>query len=644
MKEYNILNNYLIFQKLHINSIGINYRAGEIEGKKAKNHKILTEVHPFFYKNENIWKRIKILLQGINKSKISNLYSPEKIIEDKDKAMLIFPHLSGNYFEKIVEDAEKKNIPINFDLAFSIIISIADLIETGSSIVISGEKSFHGFLTPDNIIIDYDGNIYLKNYGIFPHIQKQDDIFKEMEMKYGSWLTPEFIRKEKLSPQSDIYHLGYILYRILTGHYFSYSSKENFETKFSNISFNIEIPSTEIDFLTKIINFFKKTLDPNPSNRFSNITEFKNYISDFFKIEELSSVAFNLSYFMNSIYSEEIEKEEEILKKELSYTIQEKKEKKEKREEKEEKIKPLKKDSELVESILSGLDEKEKSKSKLPYIIIGIIAIAIIAVVIYLNNKKVQTRLIDIETKTKQETLLKQKADKQKEIENQKVREAEEQKRLELTRQLEELQSKVKKTEEEKQRLASKQKELKQLEEKKNKEYKDFFNLAKTNYDNNEFEKALENIKSAREINDTDDLNALEEQVKIEKAESIEKEKIKKDEEIQKKKEEKIANMIKKGQPIPLESVTQKPVKKEAPEPVFPKAIQKKYKGQTITVDSNILINENGNIDQVKILGKVPTDLKLTISSTLASWKYKPAKWNKKNVKVRVKVTNKISF
>jgi len=328
MEEYKILNNYLIFQKLHINSIGINYRAGEIEGKKAKNHKILTKVYPFLYKNENVWKRIKILLQGINKSKIPNLYSPEKIIEDKDKAILIFPYLSGNYFEQILEDSEKKNIPINFDLAFSIIISIADLIETGSSIVISGEKSFHGFLTPDNIIIDYDGNIYLKNYGIFPHIQKQDDIFKEMDMKYGSWLAPEFIRREKLSPQSDIYHLGYILYRMLTGRYFSYSPEENFETKFSNMSFNIEIPSAKTDFLTKIINFFKKTLDPNPSNRFSSITEFKNHISDFFKIEELSSVTFSLSYFMNSIYSEEIEKEE-ILKK--NYLIQYKKKRKKKK-------------------------------------------------------------------------------------------------------------------------------------------------------------------------------------------------------------------------------------------------------------------------------------------------------------------------
>ena len=114
--------------------------------------------------------------------------------------------------------------------------------------------------------------------------------------------------------------------------------------------------------------------------------------------------------------------------------------------------------------------------------------------------------------------------------------------------------------------------------------------------------------------------------------------------EIQSKKEEKIENIIKKGQPIPLESVTQKPVKKETSEPVFPKAIQKKYKGQSFIVNSNILINENGNIDKVKIKSKVPNDIKLTIVPTLTSWKYKPAKWNKKNVKVWLKVTNKIYF
>jgi serine/threonine protein kinase len=98
----------------------------------------------------------------------------EKIIKEEGspKALLIYPLIKGRTFEKVLENSMEKDLPINFDLAFSIAIAIADLIDTGSSIVVSGQKSFHGFLTPDNILIDYDGKIYLKNYGIFPYLNK----------------------------------------------------------------------------------------------------------------------------------------------------------------------------------------------------------------------------------------------------------------------------------------------------------------------------------------------------------------------------------------------------------------------------------------------------------------------------------------
>ena len=166
MSEYKVINNYVIFKELNSDSIGINYRAGEIEKKKASKHVLLTEVYPFIAGNPDIWKRVNILMEGMKKSNIPNLYSPEKIIKDEgsDTTLLVFPLMKTRTFEEILEDSTKKDIPINFDLTFSIAIAIADLIDTGSSIVVSGKKSFHGFLTPDNILIDYDGKIFLKNY------------------------------------------------------------------------------------------------------------------------------------------------------------------------------------------------------------------------------------------------------------------------------------------------------------------------------------------------------------------------------------------------------------------------------------------------------------------------------------------------
>ena len=224
MSDYKILNNYFIYEELESDSLGNNFRAGEIEDRKAKNHTLLTKIYPFFSGDANTWKRIDILMEGIKKANIPNIYSPEKIITEDDMALLAYPFIKGRTLEVILSDSAKKDIPINFDLTFSIAIAIADLIDIGSTIVVSGKKSFHGFLTPDNIIIDYDGKIILKNYGIYPYLGITEEVFNEVVKKYGAWIAPEFLNKSKLLPQTDIFYLGYIIYRILTGEYFSCSA------------------------------------------------------------------------------------------------------------------------------------------------------------------------------------------------------------------------------------------------------------------------------------------------------------------------------------------------------------------------------------------------------------------------------------
>ena len=323
MKEYKVMNDYLYFRDLFSDTMGINYRVAPIQNRKPMAHKVLCEVNPSISSHADMWKRVKILLEGIKKSNIPFLYSPEKIIINEKQNQLVFEYFKGKNFEQILIDAEKKGMSINFDLAMSICIAIADIIELGSSIIVSGEKSFHGFLTPDNILIHYDGKIFLKNYGIFPYLERNEQFYSETEKRYGSWLTPEFIRKEKIVSQSDIYHMGYLIYRILTGKYFSYAAGEDFDAKFANLTFKQYMPSTDKSFLTNVITFFKKTLNPDPLKRFLSIKDFKDFIANYFHIEELSSITFNLAYFMNSLYGESVEEEDRILKKELEYVVPE---------------------------------------------------------------------------------------------------------------------------------------------------------------------------------------------------------------------------------------------------------------------------------------------------------------------------------
>jgi serine/threonine protein kinase/type II secretory pathway pseudopilin PulG len=609
--DYQILENYVLFKELGTDAIGVNYRAGEIDTKDRtiRHHCLVTEVYPFLHSTPNAWKKISILLEGVKKSNIPKLYSPDKIIQEGNKKYLVYPFLKSRTLEQMLEDSAQKENPINFDLALSLAFAIADLIDIGSSIVVSGEKSFHGFLTPDNVLIDNDGKIYLKNYGIYPYLSREEEIFTEMVKKYGAWIAPEFLRKEKPVCQSDIYHLGYIIYRILTGKYYSYSPEEDFDSKFSNISFSPHIQSGDKNFLTNIITFFKKTLHPLPSHRFASIKELKDYISNSFHIEELSSVTFSLAYFMNSLYMDIIEEETEAFTEELAYTVPEKEEEIP-RSLKEEKAK---RDDELVEGILSGLEEEKRSRAKLfvPLIVLIVIIIGVAAFIIINQQKQVQKQREE-QIKTAEE-----------------VRRSMEQFKSDLAseyqKRLKTIEEKAATTVEEKK---AQEDEIKKLREWQKEEMRIALEKQKEKEDQLKKQKEEEQKKLDTE---REKQQELEKQKQLEEEQKrIEQEKIK--EEFQK--AEKAKMEVKVGDLVAITEVTKKPQKLNEKNPTFSTIQRKKYQGTSRTVRAMLLIDETGAVADVKLIGSIPEELKSPIEKALRKWKYAPAEKN--NIKVKV--------
>ncbi|MEP0761797.1 MAG: serine/threonine protein kinase, partial [Chloroflexota bacterium] len=79
----------------------------------------------------------------------------------------------------------------------------------------------HRDLKPANILLDEDGNAYLSDFGIAKDILKTEGALTESGMMLGSpdYLSPEQARSEPVTPQTDIYSLGVVLYEVLTGHH-----------------------------------------------------------------------------------------------------------------------------------------------------------------------------------------------------------------------------------------------------------------------------------------------------------------------------------------------------------------------------------------------------------------------------------------
>lgn len=76
----------------------------------------------------------------------------------------------------------------------------------------------HRDLKPENILIDERGNAYLTDFGIAKRTTEAENI-TEADAIVGTWayLSPEQIQNSEVSPQTDIYAFGVLLYEMLVG-------------------------------------------------------------------------------------------------------------------------------------------------------------------------------------------------------------------------------------------------------------------------------------------------------------------------------------------------------------------------------------------------------------------------------------------
>ena len=76
----------------------------------------------------------------------------------------------------------------------------------------------HRDIKPNNILLDEDGNAYLADFGIAKVLDDlQGDPTKSGVIGSLDYISPEQARSEPVTPRTDIYSMGVVLYETLTG-------------------------------------------------------------------------------------------------------------------------------------------------------------------------------------------------------------------------------------------------------------------------------------------------------------------------------------------------------------------------------------------------------------------------------------------
>jgi WD40 repeat protein/serine/threonine protein kinase len=130
---------------------------------------------------------------------------------EPDGAYLVMRYLRGGSLRTLLKDG-----PIPFEPAALMVDQIAAALTVAHK-----HGVVHRDLKPDNILLDEDSNAYLADFGIAKDLGNITG-FVEVESKDSligspSYLSPEQVKVEPVTPRTDLYSFGLVLYEILTG-------------------------------------------------------------------------------------------------------------------------------------------------------------------------------------------------------------------------------------------------------------------------------------------------------------------------------------------------------------------------------------------------------------------------------------------
>lgn len=201
------------------------------------------------------------------------------IVTDSGKPILVMELVEGQSLESYID----QNGPLSIDQNLEIILQICAAIEYAHV-----HGVLHRDLSPSNILLRKNKNggfeIKVVDFGISKVENVQDRTIVKSGQLVGNVtvISPEQARAQKTDQRSDIYSLGCLMYKAVSGT-FPFRGKTILETIDKHI--NAEIPTIESKCPSALKDVIYKAMQKRPEDRFQCIAEMREAIEDIVRLE-----------------------------------------------------------------------------------------------------------------------------------------------------------------------------------------------------------------------------------------------------------------------------------------------------------------------------------------------------------------------
>jgi len=306
---------FVLLEDVDTTDIGSEYRAAKLGPSGFEKIVSVVRLKPALSANAEVAKslleQVKAAAQ-IQNPNVVKIFGIGKV----DAAYYVsYEFLEGKNLKAMFERCRREAFPFSVDHSLLVASKVCSALEQAHARKSeTGSRYFHGLVTPDNVVVTYEGEVRVRGFGYWPSRVREAGGVDEEDRRY---LSPEQVAGGFGDTRSDTFAVGALLYETLTGQPLFAEGRDDGDPAARVAQARQWNPAGDDDALPKpMADILRRALAADPAQRYAEIQEMRKAVDTLLFSGDFTPTTFNLAFFMHSLFRDDIERESRQLKEE----------------------------------------------------------------------------------------------------------------------------------------------------------------------------------------------------------------------------------------------------------------------------------------------------------------------------------------
>jgi len=301
---------FVLLEELARSGLGTEYRAAKLGPSGLERIVDLIRVAPALATNAEFGRAL--MEQGKLASQLKSPHIQRILaIGGPLGSYVAYEYVEGRSLRSVLARSRQEGLPPAADQALLVVSKVCSALEYAHGRKTeSGRRHVHGLLTPDAVVLLFDGEVRVRDFGIWAAgIRGAGGLLAEDAL----YLAPEQLAGEAADPRCDVFSVGVLLFEALTGQ----PPEGADDVKALLDRSRLRAPTAEGDAIpAPIAEILQRSLAPDPGARYQDMQAMRKAVDALLFSGPFSPTTFNLAFFLHSLFRDDVERETAAVKEE----------------------------------------------------------------------------------------------------------------------------------------------------------------------------------------------------------------------------------------------------------------------------------------------------------------------------------------